>query len=59
MKWEYAVEPMIIDMDEFGIALNEYGEDGWELVAAVPHGREGSTLATIILKRPKGNDPSN
>ncbi len=56
MKWEYAVESMIIDMDEFGIALNDYGDDGWELVAAV---LQSGTLATIILKRPKGNDPSN
>ena len=59
MKWEYAVEAMIMDMAEFGMALNECGDNGWELVAAVPYGREGGTLAMIILKRPIGDDPSN
>ena len=52
-KWEYATVPLISHaLQEI---LNQWGEEGWELVQIV----ESSTTGTVgYLKRPKGEPPA-
>ncbi len=57
--WEYRVEtfgswirsPRDVQLAE---ALNEWGEEGWELSGALP--REGSQALTLILRRRVGRE---
>jgi hypothetical protein len=63
MKWEYRalkIEPKgllggIVDAGEFERALNELGNQGWELVTAfdtnLSHGASREVIA--VLKRPR------
>ena len=52
-KWEYATVPLIAHaLQEI---LNQWGEEGWELVQVI----ESQSLGmTAYLKRPKGGDPA-
>jgi hypothetical protein len=47
-QWEYATVPLIVHATKQ--ILDQWGEDGWELVQVVP-GPEGSGLVAY-LKRP-------
>ena len=49
-KWEYATVPLIVHATKQ--ILDQWGEDGWELVQVVP-GPDGNGLVAY-LKRPKG-----
>ena len=48
-QWEYATVPLIVHATKQ--ILDQWGEDGWELVQVVP-GPEGNNLVAY-LKRPK------
>ena len=48
-KWEYATVPLMIHATKQ--ILDQWGEDGWELVQVVP-GPDGVNLVAY-LKRPK------
>ncbi|MGO0576476.1 DUF4177 domain-containing protein [Ornithinimicrobium panacihumi] len=48
-QWEYATVPLIIHATKQ--ILDQWGEDGWELVQVVP-GPDGTNLVAY-LKRPK------
>lgn len=48
--WEYATVPLMIHATKQ--ILDQWGEDGWELVQVVP-GPDGNGLVAY-LKRPKG-----
>ena len=53
-QWEYASFDGRVDkMDRFVSRLNEYGDEGWELVELVvnPHGLGGEKVRTAIFKR--------
>jgi hypothetical protein len=49
--WEYATIPLLIHNTK--AILDQWGEDGWELVQVVP-GPAGSNNLVAYLKRPKG-----
>jgi hypothetical protein len=49
-KWEYLTAPLIIHNTK--AILDNFGEDGWELVQIVP-GPDGQGLVAYF-KRPKG-----
>ncbi len=49
-QWEYATVPLLIHATKQ--ILDQWGEDGWELVQVVP-GPDGANLVAY-LKRPKG-----
>ncbi len=49
-KWEYSTIPLIIHATKQ--ILDQWGDDGWELVQVVP-GPEGNGLVAY-LKREKG-----
>ena len=49
-QWEYATIPLIVHATKQ--ILDQWGEDGWELVQVVT-GPDGSGLVAY-LKRPKG-----
>ncbi len=49
-KWEYATVPLIVHATKQ--ILDQWGEDGWELVQVVP-GPEGQGLVAY-LKRERG-----
>lgn len=49
-QWEYATVPLIIHATKQ--ILDQWGEDGWELVQVVT-GPDGTNLVAY-LKRPKG-----
>jgi hypothetical protein len=49
-KWEYLTAPLIIHNTK--AILDNFGEDGWELVQIVP-GPDGQGLVASF-KRPKG-----
>lgn len=49
-QWEYATIPLIVHATKQ--ILDQWGEDGWELVQVVP-GPDGQGLVAY-LKRPKG-----
>ncbi|GAA4372825.1 hypothetical protein GCM10023166_23070 [Paeniglutamicibacter cryotolerans] len=48
-KWEYATLPLIIHATK--AILDQWGDDGWELVAVVPGPNGNAPVA--YLKRPK------
>ncbi len=48
MKWEYKVVGFVGSLEEFGIWLNEQGEQGWELCFAY-----AGVYAHYIFKRRK------
>jgi hypothetical protein len=58
-KWEYMVENWTLasyssNREEFEQELNEYGEDGWELVAIIPQANDGlgnSIFSQLVFKR--------
>ena len=50
-KWEYVTAPLLIHSTKQ--ILDNWGQDGWELVQVVP-GPAGSTNLVAYLKRPKG-----
>jgi hypothetical protein len=53
-KWEYATVPLISHaLQEI---LNQWGEEGWELVQVV---ESQSTGTTAYLKRPKNTKSDN
>ncbi len=53
MKWEYATVPLISHaLQEI---LNQWGEEGWELVQVV---ESTATGTTGYLKRPKEGQPA-
>ncbi len=56
-RWEYMIrktdlkalnQAPLLDLEQ--VRLTEYGEDGWEMISAVPS-QEGDSLI-IFLKRP-------
>ncbi len=49
VKWEYATVPLLVHATKQ--ILDNWGEDGWELVAVVP-GMSAEQLVAY-LKRPK------
>ena len=50
-KWEYASVPLISHaLQEI---LNQWGEDGWELVQVL---ESQNTGVTAFMRRPKNND---
>ncbi len=49
--WEYATVPLIIHATK--AILDQWGEDGWELVQVVPGPSDSSNLVAY-LKRPTG-----
>lgn len=49
-KWEYATVPLIVHATKQ--ILDNWGEDGWELVQVVT-GPDGTSLVAYF-KRPKG-----
>ncbi|AOS61088.1 putative DUF4177 family protein [Actinoalloteichus hymeniacidonis] len=49
-KWEYATVPLLIHATKQ--ILDQWGEDGWELVTVLP-GPTGEQMVAY-LKRPKG-----
>ena len=49
-KWEYATVPLITHATKQ--ILDQWGEDGWELVQVVPR-PEGSVNLVAYLKRPR------
>ena len=49
-QWEYSTVPLLIHATKQ--ILDQWGEDGWELVQVVP-GPDGANLVAY-LKRPKG-----
>jgi hypothetical protein len=52
-KWEYATVPLISHaLQEI---LNQWGEEGWELVQVI---ESASTGTTGYLKRPKAGGPT-
>jgi Domain of unknown function (DUF4177) len=53
-QWEYATVPLIVHATKQ--ILDQWGEDGWELVQVVA-GPEGSGLVAY-LKRPVGGSGS-
>lgn len=59
--WEYKTEIIspVFDSSKNDSQLNEYGKDGWELVATHPYAND-SALATyrfqFIFKRPKNGN---
>jgi hypothetical protein len=50
VKWEYATVPLLVHATKQ--ILDQWGEDGWELVQVVP-GPEGSNNLIAYLKRPR------
>ncbi|MDR4532057.1 hypothetical protein [Glutamicibacter sp. PS] len=48
-NWEYRVAPLPLHNE--GLALNNFGEDGWELVSVITKAESGALLA--FFKRPK------
>lgn len=48
-KWEYTITPLMLHQE--GPILNNWGEDGWELVTVISPG-EGK-LPMAYFKRPK------
>ncbi len=49
--WEYSTVPLITHATKQ--ILDQWGEDGWELVQVVP-GPEGSSNLVAYMKREKG-----
>src|SRR5205807_3333399 len=49
-KWEYATVPLLVHATKQ--ILDNWGDDGWELVAVVP-GPGGGEQLVAYLKRPK------
>ena len=49
-KWEYSTVPLLVHATKQ--ILDNWGEDGWELVAVVPGPNSEQLVA--YLKRPKG-----
>ncbi|MFT0761897.1 DUF4177 domain-containing protein [Scrofimicrobium sp. R131] len=49
-KWEYATVPLLVHATK--AILDQWGEDGWELVQVVP-GPAGSENVVAYMKRPK------
>jgi hypothetical protein len=50
-KWEYATVPLLVHATKQ--ILDNWGEDGWELVAVVPGMNPENLVA--YLKRPKAS----
>ena len=50
VQWEYATVPLIVHATKQ--ILDQWGEDGWELVQVVP-GPEGSINLVAYMKRPR------
>ena len=53
--WEYKVQTFgsimrVIKDEDFEATLNQWGEQGWEVVSA--HGIEGSYKIRVIARRP-------
>ncbi|MDO5081347.1 DUF4177 domain-containing protein [Buchananella hordeovulneris] len=49
-RWEYATAPLLIHATKQ--ILDQWGEDGWELVQVVP-GPQGPDTLVAYFKRPK------
>ncbi len=49
--WEYLTAPLLVHNTK--AILDNFGEDGWELVAVVP-GPAGPENLVAYFKRPKG-----
>jgi hypothetical protein len=49
-KWEYATVPLLVHATKQ--ILDNWGEDGWELVSVVPGPNPENLVA--YMKRPKG-----
>ena len=47
-RWEYATAPLIVHATQQ--ILNNWGEDGWELVQVVPN--PGGDTLVAYMKRP-------
>jgi hypothetical protein len=56
MKWEYFIKPLNPgDPLDWEGQLNYLGEDGWELVLAIPPNENGS-WPLALFKRPKNSN---
>lgn len=58
-RWEYRTlrpdrEATMHEVADPGDALNELGDDGWELVCSVDYSGGGTKY--LVLKRPRQND---
>ena len=52
VKWEYRKEMMSAYMDSFEADLNEFGQDGWELIKFIPDYDKSATKTDLaIFKR--------
>jgi hypothetical protein len=59
MKWEYAVEDVTGRM-VLVRKLNELGDQGWEVIAVLTTSTpDGVTQYEVILKRDKGDPPTD
>jgi Domain of unknown function (DUF4177) len=59
MKWEYAVEDVTGRM-VLVRKLNELGDQGWEVIAVLTTSTpDGVTQYEVILKRDKGEPPTD
>ncbi len=61
-KWEYRIrktdlkaltKPSLLELEQ--VRLTEYGDEGWEMVSAVPS--QGGEALIIFLKRPLEEPP--
>jgi hypothetical protein len=61
MKWEYRIQTLGSTFkqakdEELEALLNEWGEEGWEIIAA--HNLESSSKVRLIAKRTSGRTVS-
>jgi hypothetical protein len=62
MKWEYRIQTLGSTFkqakdEELEALLNEWGEEGWEIIAA--HNLESSSKVRLIAKRTSGRTVSH
>jgi hypothetical protein len=55
MKWEYATQPLYVDLNEQNRQLREIGNEGWELVSVVHWPTGGGMVG--YFKRPYVEHP--
>ena len=58
-QWEYLTRTLsggILGADWLRARLAELGDQGWELITALPIGASGCDHHTYVFKRPKASD---